>query len=87
MTVCRALIAIFAVLYLLAVLLLIIGTFGLFGQEHDPLSGVFLIPLGVPWVYFFGSAPEELLPWLAVIAPSVNLGILVLICRWRSMGR
>ncbi len=29
-------------LYLVALALLLIGTFGLFGQEQDPLSGIFL---------------------------------------------
>ena len=41
--------AAFVVLYIAALLLFLIGTFGWFGQETDPLSGVFLIPLGLPW--------------------------------------
>lgn len=39
---------VFVVLYLLALALLAIGTFGWFGQEQDPLSGVFLLPFGLP---------------------------------------
>ncbi|SLN09682.1 hypothetical protein ROJ8625_00055 [Roseivivax jejudonensis] len=39
---CRCLIRI------LALDLLIAGTYGLIGQERDPFSGVSLIPLGIP---------------------------------------
>ena len=40
---------IFVCLYVGAVFLLLVGTFGWFGQETDPLSGIFLLPLGLPW--------------------------------------
>ena len=40
---------VFTGLYVLALALFLIGTFGLFGQEEDPLSAVFLLPLGLPW--------------------------------------
>jgi len=40
--------------------LLLIGTFGLFGQEKDPLSAVFLIPLGLPWFIWVVGFPERL---------------------------
>ena len=40
--------------------LLLIGTFGLFGQEKDPLSAVFLIPLGLPWFIWVDGFPESL---------------------------
>ena len=39
----------FCLLYLLALMLFLVGTFGWFGQERDPLSGIFLLPLGLPW--------------------------------------
>lgn len=66
---------VFVALYLVALVLLGIGTFGLFGQEKDPLSGMFLLPLGLPWNLVadklgFGG-------WLAaVLAPAVNAAIL-----------
>ena len=66
---------IFSVLYAVAILLFLIGTFGWFGQERDPLSGVFLLPLGLPWNLLglwlgFESAA------LGVLSPAVNLTIL-----------
>ncbi|SIS87261.1 hypothetical protein SAMN05421759_1053 [Roseivivax lentus] len=46
---CRALVIGFTALWAVASTLLLVGTFGLFGQERDPLAGVFLMPLGLPW--------------------------------------
>ena len=66
--------------YLVALALLLIGTFGLFGQERDPLSAVFLIPIGVPWVYWIDGLSEPLQPWAAALAPMVNLIILGSLC-------
>jgi hypothetical protein len=66
--------------------LLLIGTFGLFGQERDPLAGVFLMPLGLPWVLWLDGFPEIALPWLAGMAPLLNLAILIFLCR-RLAGR
>lgn len=58
------------VLYLTALFLWAIGTFGWFGQEKDPLSGVFLIPLGLPWNRLgVGTA-------FVLIAPLLNIAIL-----------
>jgi hypothetical protein len=67
---------IFAVAYALALIVLLIGTFGLFGADRDPLSGVFLVPLGLPWNRFIDGFPEPAWPWLASAAPLVNLIIL-----------
>jgi len=49
---CRTVPGVFLALYLIALALLLVGTLGLFGAERDPLSGVFLVPLGVPWRLF-----------------------------------
>ncbi len=58
------------VLYLIALFLWAIGTFGWLGQEKDPLSGVFLIPLGLPWNRLgVGTAS-------VLIAPLLNIAIL-----------
>jgi hypothetical protein len=81
---CKAIVIAFAVLYLLALGLLVIGTFGLFGQEQDPLSGVFLIPLGFPWIRLVDLAPERAWPVLAALTPAINLAVLWGICRWRA---
>ncbi|MXO59540.1 hypothetical protein GRI89_08295 [Altererythrobacter salegens] len=66
---------IYVLLYGIALALLAIGTFGWFGQEQDPLSGVFLIPLGLPWNLVadrIGLAG----PISAIAAPAINAGIL-----------
>jgi hypothetical protein len=79
---CRLVVIGFSVLYALAAGLLIVGTFGLFGSPSGPLAGVFLVPLGLPWNRMLDAFPEPLWPMLAILAPAVNLVILVLICRW-----
>ena len=76
----RIVCAIFAVLYVIALGLLIIGTFGLFGQERDPLSGIFLIPLGMPWIWL-ADRLGMVGPAVAILAPLVNLLILFAIYR------
>lgn len=77
---CRIITNGFLILYVVALALLLVGTFGLIGQEPDPLSGVFLIPLGLPWTRFVDYFPESLWPWLAAAAPLINYFILKLLC-------
>lgn len=84
---CRWFLAIFAVLYLLALALLAIGSFGLFGSERDPLSGVFLVLLGMPWALLLGGLPEPLLPWSTALAPGINLLLIGALCRWRAAAQ
>ncbi len=79
--VCRFVTVGFAVLTVCALGLFAIGTLGLFGAERDPLSGVFLLPLGMPWNRLIDGAPDVLLPWLAAAAPLLNLLILWAGCR------
>ncbi len=81
---CRWFLTIFALLYLLALALLAIGSFGLFGSERDPLSGVYLVLLGMPWPLLLGGLPEPLLPWLGALAPALNLLLIGALCRWRA---
>jgi hypothetical protein len=69
-----------------ALALLLIGTFGLFGQERDPLAGVFLMPLGLPWVLWLDDLPEPALPWVGILAPLINLALLALFCRLIRRG-
>jgi len=71
----------FGMLYVFALAIYVIGTFGLFGEERDPLSGVFLVPLGLPWNRFVDVFPEPLWPWLAVAAPLLNLLILAVLSK------
>ena len=71
----------FALAWLLALALLLIGTFGLFGSASDPLSGIFLLPLGLPWNLMLDTLPEGVLPWVAALAPGINLALLVWMAR------
>ncbi len=87
MSLCKWIIRIVGVLYLFALALLLIGTFGLFGQERDPLAGVFLMPFGLPWVLWLDRFPEALLTWLAALAPLLNLAMLTLLCRYFHGGK
>lgn len=63
-------------LYAAALFVWAVGTFGWFGQERDPLSGVFLVPLGLPWTMLADGAPDAALPWIGALAPLVNIAIL-----------
>lgn len=66
---------IFSGLYLAALLLLAIGLFGWFGQEQDPLSAVFLMPIGLPW----NLLGDRLgIPGTAILvaAPAINAALL-----------
>lgn len=83
---CRIVTGVFGVLWLLALALLLIGIFGLFGQEQDPLSAVFLIPLGLPWNRLFDLGDTAGL-WLLALAPLINLAILTAICRFVGARR
>ncbi|MCB1387536.1 MAG: hypothetical protein KDK12_00025 [Rhodobacteraceae bacterium] len=86
-SICRWLVRLFALAYLLALALLVVGTFGLFGQESDPLSGIFLVPLGLPWNRWVDLLPDGLAMWGAVLAPLLNLIILGLLCRLSGGNR
>jgi len=79
--ICRALCLAFAAACVLAGALFLAGTFGLAGTARDPLAGVFLIPLGLPWNLLVDAAPQPAWPWLGAAAPALNLGLLVALCR------
>lgn len=84
---CSLVVIVFAILYALAFGLFIVGRFGLFGSPSGPLAGIFLMPLGLPWNRMLDVFPEPLWPTLAILAPALNLVILVLICRWAASRR
>lgn len=79
--VCKWILRTVGVLYLAALVLFLVGTLGLFGQQKDPLSGVFLLPLGLPWVWLVDLAPEPAWPWLSALSPLLNLGLIAAFCR------
>lgn len=74
-------------LYLGALALFAVGTFGLRGAPRDPLSGIFLIPLGLPWTHLVDLFPEPLWPWVVVAAPALNLLMLRLVCKAGPLRR
>ena len=80
-SVCTWVVRLFAVLYLFAIAIGLIGTFGWFGQDRDPLSWVFIVPLGLPWTLVLDNLSETASPWLAGLAPLLNLAILTGLCR------
>lgn len=80
--VCRLVIILFALLYALALLLLAMGARGLCGTPRDPLSGVFLAPLGLPWNRLLDRFVVQGNALVGILAPAINLGLLRLICRW-----
>ena len=84
---CKIILLIFALAWLAAVVFLLIGTFGWFGQEKDPLSGIFLVPLGLPWNLFVDGLSESLRPWAAVLAPGVNLILIRRFSRYLTRPR
>ena len=76
---CKYIIAIFAAAYGVALLVYFTGIFGWFGQDTDPLSGIFLIPLGLPWIWL--DVPENIAPVFGACAPLINLGLIWMLCR------
>jgi hypothetical protein len=80
-------IGLFTLAYLAALALLAIGTFGLLGQPRDPLSAVFLIPLGLPWVLWADGLPDAFGPWVAILAPLLNIALLIALCRLLTRHR
>lgn len=66
---------IFVGLYIAALVLLAVGTFAIFGAEEDPLSAIFLLPLGLPWNIFVDKLGAD--GWIfPVAAPALNAAIL-----------
>lgn len=72
----RVIFWLFAGLYVVALVLFAVGTFGWFGQERDPLPAVFLIPLGLPWNLMLDGVSDKLQFWLGVLAPLLNLAVI-----------
>ncbi len=79
--ICRTIAVLFLGYYLIAIFLLAVGTFGWFGAAKDPLSGIFLLPAGLPWNMAVNDAPEAVRLWTAILAPLLNLAILTIVCR------
>lgn len=77
--ICKYVTAAFAVVYIAALAIFLTGTYGWFGQDTDALSGIFLIPLGFPWILL--SIPEKFSALFGAGAPLINLALLWFVCR------
>jgi hypothetical protein len=86
-TVCKWAVRLFAAVYAAAVGLFCVGTFGLFGQPKDPLAGIFLLPIGLPWNRLISGFELDVRLLLLALAPLVNFAILFAICRFLSRRR
>lgn len=78
---CHSVIWGFVTLYGCALAIFLIGNFGLFGTQADPLAGVYLVITGQPWNQLVDFLPEALWPWAASAAPLLTVALLVSICR------
>lgn len=68
-TVCRFVLRAFMLVFVVALFLFLVGTFGWFGSPQDPLAGVFLVPLGLPWNLLTDGVPDPFRIILAAAAP------------------
>ena len=80
-SICQWIVRIYLALWAAALAILLIGWFGLFDQPRDPLAGVFLVPLGLPWAFWTGGLPEGIRPVAAILAPLLNVVLLAFACR------
>jgi hypothetical protein len=86
-TLCRWELRGFAITCLVALAIGLVGSFGLFGQEQDPLARVFVIILGQPWVAWISGVAEPLRPWLAAVCPLLHIFLLAALCGALSARR
>ncbi len=82
---CRLAVSLFAAVYLAALALLGLSLLDLFGFAPKPLAGAFLIVLGLPWTLMAAWFPDDLQPWVAAAAPTINWLILGFFCAWRRL--
>ncbi|AHM02886.1 hypothetical protein roselon_00441 [Roseibacterium elongatum DSM 19469] len=80
--ICRTLMIVLILLYLAALAIGLIGTYGWFGQDRDPLSWVFILPLGLPWVLMLDGAGDTAAPVLVALTPLLNIAILWGLCHF-----
>ena len=81
----------FLIAYLLALGVFVVGQIGFSGSVKDPFAGVYLIPLGLPWVYVFdfNSLSDNAANWLRVLSPVLNYFFITATCgflRRRTIG-
>jgi len=87
--VCRAVFWLYCGLSIVALLLIPISRWGLFGVEPDPLSAVFAVLLAQPWPSLADRfISGEAAGWAVVIlGMAVNAAIIALLCRLAGRKR
>lgn len=80
---CRTLAVILAAIWLAGLILVAIGTLGLFGQPRDGLSGVLLVLVGLPWSLLVERLPQKVAPLAMVLAPGITMALLLICGRRR----
>jgi hypothetical protein len=79
---CRIVVWSFGLIYVLVLAVKGISDLGWFGAPA-PLSGVFLVVLGLPWTLAAAWFDDAAQPLVAALAPGVTLLILATFCRLR----
>lgn len=74
--ICKAAVVVFVLAYLFALFVLASGSYGWFGAAKDPLAGVFLIPLGLPWNAFLPASVAT-----GIVSPILNGALMWFFCR------
>ena len=87
--VCRYVINVYLLLYLVSLVAAVVGTRGMFGLTPDSFLAAYLVMLGMPWVLVLTVAemPEALGLFIVGIAPLVNYLIATWLCSRRKRSR
>ena len=80
--ICKFALVVFVAAYLFALFVLAAGTFGWFGVAKDPLSAVFLIPLGLPWNAILPASTA-----VGLLSPLLNGALMWFLCKRLSRTR
>jgi hypothetical protein len=77
--ICNWALRLFIIAYVTAMLLFFADMQGWFGSGTGAIARLFMDRLGFPWNRMISEAPDQLLPWLGVGSPIVNIVLLSLI--------
>lgn len=81
--ICKWFTAALLIIYILALAIGLISSFGWFGQDRDPLAWVFVIILRLPLVTWIGGSADPMRLGLAASTPLLNPATVRLIYRLR----
>ena len=83
--VCRLILALYLLLYLAALYIAVVGSFGLLGHEPEALASVFLVFIALPWSFdvlllTFLPVPIVIPQVLLALAPLLNAWLIHRVC-------